>query len=217
MPLWRNKVNRRFRILVVDDEPFNIKLLTAALKEEYDIFTALGGHDAISIVKKQTPDLILLDVMMPDLSGFEVCSILKSDAAFADIPVIFLTAFDTLDGEIRGLELGAIDYLTKPVNIDLLRLQVRNHIELKERNDLVREQRDLLAHQKEELEAALARVKRLEGIIPICMYCKSIRTDKDSWQRLEAYITENTDAQLSHGMCPECFEKEYENITGVKL
>ena len=209
-------MDKRFKILAVDDELFNIQVLTAALEDEYEMFTALGGHEAISMLKKHTPDLILLDVMMPDLSGFDVCSIIKSDATFSDIPVIFLTAFDTLDGEIRGLELGGIDYLTKPVNFELLKLRVRNHIELKERNDLVREQRDLLEHQKEELEAALARVKRLEGIIPICMYCKSIRTDKDSWQRLEAYITENTDAQLSHGMCPDCFEKEYENITGIK-
>lgn len=89
---------------------------------------------------------------------------------------------------------------------------MRNHIELKKRNELVREQRDLLARQKEELEAALARVKQLEGLIPICMYCKKIRDDNQSWQQLEKYITEHSEAQFSHGMCPECFEKHMEEL-----
>jgi PAS domain S-box-containing protein len=145
-------MNKRFKILVVDDDPANIQIMTSALMDEYDILTALGGHDAIRLLKEHIPDLILLDVMMPDLSGFEVCSIIKSLEAYADIPVIFLTALDTLDGELQGLELGAIDYLTKPINFNLLKLRVRNHLELKERNALLKEQRDLLAQQKEELE-----------------------------------------------------------------
>ncbi|MEI7815764.1 MAG: response regulator [Desulfuromonadales bacterium] len=207
-------MENRFRILVVDDEPINIKVMKSALKDTYVIDTAQNGYDAINLLKEHRPDLILLDVMMPDLNGFDVCRIIKADASFADIPVIFLTALDTHEGALQGLEIGGIDYLPKPVNFDLLKLRVRNHLEMKERNDLVREQRDLLANQKEELEAALSRVKRLEGIISICMYCKSIRTSEDSWQRLEAYISENTDALLSHGMCPDCFALEYKKLTG---
>ncbi|MEI6207786.1 MAG: response regulator [Desulfuromonadales bacterium] len=144
-------MNNRSSILVVDDEPVNLQFISAALKDEYDIFTASDGYAAISHVKEYKPDLILLDVMMPDLNGFEVCKIIKADAAFADIPVIFMTALDTLEGARQGFDIGGIDYLTKPVDIDLLKLRVRNHVELKERNDLVKEQRDLLAHQKEEL------------------------------------------------------------------
>ena len=145
-------MNKRFKILAVDDDPVNIQVMTSALIDEYDVITALSGHDAISQIKMHIPDLIILDVMMPDLSGFEVCSIIKSYQAYADIPVIFLTALDTIDGELRGLELGAIDYLTKPINFTLLKLRVHNHIALKERNKLVKEQRDLLESQKEELE-----------------------------------------------------------------
>lgn len=207
-------MSKRFKILIVDDEPINLRVMTSVLKADYDLLTALNGYEAISQLKEHRPDLILLDVMMPELDGFEVCSIIKSDATFADIPVIFLTALDSHEGELRGLEIGGTDYLTKPVNFALLKLRVRNHIELKERNDQVREQRDLLEVQKTELEAALARVKRLEGIIPICMYCKSIRTDQDSWQQLETYLCEHTDALLSHGMCPTCFAQQYEKITG---
>jgi PleD family two-component response regulator len=205
-------MNKRYKILAVDDEPINIQLMNAALKGEYDVFTALNGFDAITQLKEHMPDLILLDVMMPDMNGFDVCNNIKADASFADIPVIFLTALEPHDGELRGLEIGGIDYLTKPVNFELLKLRVRNHIALKQRNDLVREQRDLLAVQKEKLEASLARVKQLEGIIPICMYCKKIRDDKNTWNKLEKYISEHSEAKFSHGICPHCVEEQMEII-----
>ncbi len=152
---------------------------------------------------------------MPDINGFEVCKIIKADERFADIPVIFLTALDTQDGESQGLEFGGIDYLIKPINFALLKLRVRNHITLKERNDLVKEQRDLLASQKAELEAALARVKQLDGIIPICSYCKKIRNDQNSWQQLEQYITEHSEAMFSHGAFPDCAEEQLKTIRSI--
>lgn len=209
-------MNKRFRILVVDDEPLNIQIMTAALKDEYEVLTALNGFNAVSQLKEHKPDIILLDVMMPDLSGFDVCSIIKSDPAFADIPVIFLTALDTDDEELHGLELGGIDYLTKPVNFALVKQRVRNHLALKERNELVKEQRDLLVRQKEELEAALGRVKQLEGIIPICMHCKKIRDDQNSWNQLEQYISTHSEAKFSHGICPQCFEEQMEVLEKIK-
>ncbi len=207
---------KRPSILVVDDEPVNVQVLKSALKEQYEIYTAYNGFDAVSLVKEHKPDIVLLDVMMPDLSGFDVCKIIKEDEAFADIPILFLTALDTLAGEIMGLELGGIDYITKPFEFDMLKLRVRNHIELKRRNDLIREQRDLLARQKQELEDALAQVKMLEGIIPICMYCKKIRDDQNSWHQLEKYITEHSEALFSHGICPHCEAEQMENIRQIK-
>ena len=209
-------MNKNSLILIVDDEPINIKLLEKALQDSYDICTANNGYDAIRLVKEKHPDLILLDVMMPDLSGFEVCNIIKYDVAFAEIPVIFLTAMNLPEGEALGLELGGIDYLAKPVNLELLKLRVRNHLELKERNDLVREQRDLLSRQNEKLEAALARIRRLEGIIPICMYCKQIRNDQDDWTQLEQYITDHSEAMFSHGICPHCEEEQMEIINNLE-
>jgi len=205
-------MDKKGKILVVDDEPLNIQLISFSLKGEYTILTALNGHDAISKLKEHSPDLILLDVMMPDISGFDVCKIIKTNPSFVDIPVIFLTAMESHEGALQGLDLGAIDYLTKPVDLELLKLRVRNLVALKERSDLVKEQRDLLARQKEDLEAALARVKQLEGVIPICMYCKKIKDDKQSWQQLERYISEHSEAMFSHSACPECFEKEMKNI-----
>jgi len=210
-------MDKRFRIMAVDDESINLQLITGHLKSEYDILTALSGYDAIDLLDKHEIDLILLDVMMPGMNGFEVCSVIKGDDRFADIPVIFLTAMDSQDAQLQGLELGGIDYLTKPINFALLKLRVRNHITLKERNDLVKEQRNLLTQKNELLEAALAQIKRLEGIIPICSYCKKIRDDKQSWHQLEEYISNHSDALFSHGMCPDCVEEQMKILLAANL
>ncbi len=202
-------MDKRSKILAVDDEPINLKLMTAALKGNYDILTALNGYDAIGLLEEYRPDIVLLDVMMPDLDGFEVCKIIKADERYADIPVIFLTALDTQEGQLQGLELGGIDYLTKPVNFTLLQLRVRNHLELKRQNDLIKEQRDLL-------KTALSRVKQLEGVITICSCCKKIMDDKQNWQQLERYITNHSEALFSHGACPECAAEQMEVIRKMK-
>jgi len=202
-------MDKRFRILAVDDEYVNTQLIKSVLVEEYDILTALNGHEAVEVIERYLPDLILLDVMMPDIDGFEVCRIIKADERFAHIPVIFLSALDSQDNQLLGLELGGIDYLTKPINLPLLKVRVRNHLALKE-------QRDLLVRQKAELEAALAQVKQLEGIIPICMYCKKIRDDQQSWHQLENYISNHSEAQFSHTMCPHCYEEQMNAIKNMK-
>ena len=203
-------------ILIVDDDLASLKALSTALVVDYNVLTAMDGFKAISLLKEHMPDLVILDVMMPDMDGFEVCRIIRSDNAMEDIPIIFLTALDTFEGEFEGLEIGGTDYLAKPVNYALLKLRIRNHIELKERNSLIKEQRYLLARKNDELEAALSRVKQLEGIIPICMYCKKIRDDQQSWQQLETYISEHSEAVFSHGACPECFEKQMKIIANME-
>lgn len=192
---------KQCRILIVDDEPVNVQVVASALGDKYTLLTAFNGYEAIRLIKEHRPDLILLDVMMPHIDGFELCKVIRSEESFADIPLIFLTAMTTFEGELQGLGSGGIDYLYKPVNLALLKLKVHNHLELKRRNDLIKEQRD-------QLEAALARVKLLEGIIPICVYCKKIRDDQDSWHMLEKYITEHSEALFSHGLCPQCFEEQ---------
>ncbi|HIJ94313.1 MAG TPA: response regulator [Desulfuromonadales bacterium] len=161
---------------------------------------------ALSLAQAEKPDLVLLDVMMPGMNGFEVCETMKADPGLAGIPVIFVTALEKSLDESRGLSLGAIDYITKPISPDLVLLRVRNHLELKLQRDQLCRQRDELAHQKAELEESLRRIRRLEGIISICMYCKKIRSEDKSWQQLEQYVCEHSDAQFSHGICPECFK-----------
>ncbi len=148
---------KRARILLVDDEAVNIKTITAAINNEFDVIPALDGFEAIRLIKTENVDLVLLDVMMPGMSGYDVCSLIKAESSFADIPVIFLTAMDSSLGGRRGFEAGGIDYLMKPVAPELLMLRVKNHIELKSRNDQVKEQRDMLEQKNKELaEARLA-------------------------------------------------------------
>jgi DNA-binding response OmpR family regulator len=199
----------RSKVLIVDDEALNVTFLETTLRKDYQIYTAPNGNEALRQVREHMPDLILLDVIMPGISGFEVARTLRADPLTSAIPVIFLTVMDSFEAESEGLTAGGLDYLTKPFNLKLLKLRVRNHLELKRRNDLIREQRDLVTRQKEELEASFARIKRLEGIISICMHCKNIRSDDASWQKIERYITEHSDAQFSHCICPNCHQTHY--------
>ncbi|MBF0194149.1 MAG: diguanylate cyclase [Magnetococcales bacterium] len=123
--------NKQIKILIVDDSPSNIRVLSETLGQEYHVIYAMNGEDAIASAINGCPDLILLDVMMPGMDGYEVCSKLKADSRTNEIPIIFITALDTEQHETVGLELGGIDYISKPINPNLVRLRVRNHIELK--------------------------------------------------------------------------------------
>lgn len=120
------------RILVVDDTPVNVKLLSAKLaKDYYAILTASNGPEALEIAKKEVPDLILLDVMMPEMDGFEVCTKLKEDPATQHIPVVMVTALSDVEDRVRGLECGADDFITKPINDIALFARVRSLLRLK--------------------------------------------------------------------------------------
>jgi putative two-component system response regulator len=121
------------RILIVDDIPANIQVLVSILKEDgYQLSVATGGKQALDLIEKVGPDLVLLDIMMPDMDGYEVCRRLKADEATRHIPVLFITALVDAEDEAKGLALGAVDYITKPINPELLRARVRNHLELKQ-------------------------------------------------------------------------------------
>ena len=123
------------KILVVDDSKQNIDLVIGALKHAYTIIVATNGSDAISLAQKEKPHLILLDVMMPEMDGYEVCAQLKSDATCRDIPIIFLTALEDDADEEKGLQIGAVDYITKPFNPGLLEQRIKNHLSLKDHAD----------------------------------------------------------------------------------
>ncbi|WP_217434910.1 diguanylate cyclase [Marinifaba aquimaris] len=125
-------------VLVVDDDPLNIQLLGQALSQHYKVKTAINGEVALNVASAEPkPDLILLDVQMPLLSGFEVLIQLRSQDATKDIPVIFITGNDAVEDEAKGLELGAMDYITKPFNVPVVLARVRNQIILKRKNDLL--------------------------------------------------------------------------------
>ncbi|WP_415906034.1 two-component system response regulator [Neptuniibacter sp. QD72_48] len=138
-------------VLVVDDTPDNLALMSALLKEHYRVKVSNSGSKALDIVNSATPpDLILLDIMMPEMDGYEVCKRLKEASNTADIPIIFLTAKTESRDETKGLALGAVDYLTKPVNPEILMARVSNHLQLKA-------QKDFLADKNEFLEKEVRR------------------------------------------------------------
>ena len=127
----------KLMILLVDDAPTNIQMLNETLKDGYHLFFATNGRDALRIASESLPDLILLDVIMPEMDGYEVCRKLKADPILRDVPIIFITAMSQQEDEAIGLELGAVDYIAKPFNPTIVRLRIRNQIELKRQRDLL--------------------------------------------------------------------------------
>jgi len=132
-----NRLHQQQKVLIVDDAPLNIQVLNETLRGAYRTFFATTGRDALKVAMTVVPDLILLDIMMPEMDGYEVCRILKADPYLKDVPVIFITAMSSKENESVGLELGAVDYITKPFNPGIVRLRVRNHLELKRQRDLL--------------------------------------------------------------------------------
>lgn len=147
-------------ILVVDDTEINIDLLVDMLSDDYIVCVATDGDSALDSAKHSLPDLILLDILMPGLNGFEVCRLLKEDKETQDIPVIFITLLDQDLDEAHGLELGAADYITKPFNPSIVRIRIKNHIELKMHRTQLE---TLVAARTYELSEANNRLKVLDA------------------------------------------------------
>ncbi len=133
--------NQKQQVLIVDDIPDNIQVLMEILKDEFAVTAATRGDRALELARThQQPDLILLDIMMPEMDGYTVCENLKSNAVTKDIPVIFITAMNEVVSEEKGLALGAVDYITKPFNPGLVKRRVHNHMELKRHRDHLEEE-----------------------------------------------------------------------------
>ncbi|HBG07825.1 MAG: hybrid sensor histidine kinase/response regulator [Geobacteraceae bacterium GWC2_58_44] len=128
---------KRQTVMIVDDTLANIEILSESLGDDYELFFATSGAEALELVRAEKPDLILLDVMMPGMDGYQLCTMLKEDQETRNIPIVFVTAMTQEEDEIRGLELGAIDYITKPISPHIVRARVKNHLELKRYRDLL--------------------------------------------------------------------------------
>jgi adenylate cyclase len=139
-------------ILIVDDIQKNIQLLGSILGGQYRISAAKNGPEALKLVEKVLPDLILLDIMMPEMDGYEVCRRIKADSRTKDIPIIFLTAKTEVADETAGLELGAVDYITKPIRAPIVMARVRTHLQLKTATDFLRKKNEELLRLNEELD-----------------------------------------------------------------
>ncbi|WIO73222.1 two-component system response regulator [Porticoccaceae bacterium LTM1] len=121
-------------VLVVDDTPENIEVLVNTLNQDYKVKAAINGHKALEVVHKSPPDIILLDIMMPGIDGYQVCETLKADPTTRHIPVLFITAKIGLQDEIKGFELGAVDYITKPISPPIVKARVKTHLALYDQN-----------------------------------------------------------------------------------
>jgi sigma-B regulation protein RsbU (phosphoserine phosphatase) len=142
-------------VLAVDDTPENLDVVKGILAPNYTVKAAINGQMALKIVEKQPPDLILLDIMMPGMSGYEVCEVLKSNPETSGIPVIFLTAMDQTTDESKGFDLGAADYITKPVNPPILESRVKTHLALKHAMDELHDAYDVIKQQKDRMQEEL--------------------------------------------------------------
>jgi len=215
----KSDISAKPMILIVDDVPKNIQLLGNILRNKnYQISFATNGEQALKMINDINPDLILLDIMMPDMDGYEVCKKLKENPKSAEIPVIFLTAKTETEDIVKGFQVGAVDFVSKPFNSPELLARVNTHVQLKNAKKELQNYAGQLKERNQELENSIQHIKRLEGLLPICCNCKKIRAVKDkpremkSWVQIEEYISERTDADFSHGICPECEEELYPEI-----
>jgi len=197
------------RILVAEDEDMTRLLLEETLAGwGYEVAAVGDGTQAWQQFQQpQPPSLALLDWEMPGLTGIQVCRNIRSLATLQPPYLILLTGRDSPEDLVEGLRNGANDYLTKPFYEPELaaRLQVAERTLELQRH---------LAQRVQELEEALAHVKQLSGLLPMCAWCKKIRNDQNYWQRVEEYISQRTGASFTHGMCPECFAREIKGLGG---
>lgn len=190
------------RILIAEDDAVSRRRLEATLQKwGYEVLAVEDGLAAWEVLQgEMPPSLAILDWMMPGMDGIEVCRKVRERSPSRPLYIIVLTARGSREDVVAGLQAGGDDYVTKPFDREELHARVRVGLR-------VLQLQMNLADRVRELEEALARVKQLQGLLPICSYCKKIRDDQNYWQQVEGYISEHSDAVFSHGICPDCFEK----------
>jgi DNA-binding response OmpR family regulator len=189
------------QILIADDDRITAELLGRALRRwEFATTVTRDGAQAFAYLRAATePTLAILDWMMPGMDGPEICRRVRADLPLANMYLLLVTARESRGDVITGLDAGADDYIIKPFHSEELRARLAVGFR-------VLGLQEKLTERVAELQTALSSVKQLRGLLPICSYCKRIRGDNEYWQQLEAYISDHSDAQFSHGICPPCFE-----------
>jgi CheY-like chemotaxis protein len=191
------------RILLAEDEPVTRLMLHTALEEwGFQVSACENGQTTWEALQQpEAPQMALLDWLMPGIDGLEICRRVRNEPKLSSSYLILLTARNSKEDVITGLEAGADDYVGKPFDREELRLRLRA-------GERILNLQSNLAARVSDLQDALNRVKMLQGIVPICSYCKKVRTDPGYWQQVEAYIASQIDVRFSHGICPECYEKQ---------
>jgi phosphoserine phosphatase RsbU/P len=199
------------RALIADDDRIAAEMLFRTLARwNFEVTSVADGDAAWTHLSQATaPTLAILDWMMPHLDGTEVCRRVRKDLPFANMYLILLTSLESRKDIVAGLDAGADDYVVKPFDPEELRARVNVGVR-------VLSLQERLAERVTELQAALSNVKVLHGLLPICAYCKRIRGDDQYWQQVESYIADRSDAQFSHGICPNCYSDLERQIEAYK-
>ncbi|MEW5733297.1 MAG: response regulator transcription factor [Thermodesulfobacteriota bacterium] len=192
------------RILIAEDEPVSRRFLQKLLEQwGHEVQTAEDGEQAWEVLSRpDPPPVVLLDWMMPRMDGLAVIRKLRSELSQTPVYVIVVTVLDDSQNVVMALEAGADDYVTKPFNAAELRARVEVGCRMVTLQQA-------LARRIAELSHANEHILTLQGILPICMHCHKIRTDWESWQRLEAYIEDHSEVRFSHSLCPDCLRTHY--------
>jgi phosphoserine phosphatase RsbU/P len=196
-------------ILIAEDDLISRMMLQALLEKwGYEVEAAADGNEAwVALQRADSPRLVILDRIMPGIDGVELCKRTRELPQQNPPYIILLTACGNKADIAEGLRGGADDYVSKPFDNEELsaRLEVGRRV--------IKLQKSLSDRVKE-LETALAHIKKLQGILPICCFCHKIRDDKESWQQIESYMTEHSEAVFSHGICPDCLKAQYPELAG---
>jgi DNA-binding response OmpR family regulator len=188
-------------VLLADDDKLTLNVLHDVLVEAgYDVLTANDGEQAWKKLQESNAQVAILDWIMPGMEGVEICRRAHADPKLANRYFILLTGKSSAEDLVAGLEAGASDYLRKPFEQSELLARVAVGVRF---TDLQRKLEDRV----QELEQALKRVHRLEGLLPICSYCKRIRNEQDYWERVDEYIAQHANVRFSHNICPDCYGK----------
>ncbi len=212
------KLPENLRVLIADDD-FMVRQMIRGRLEDLG-HTAVGeassGQQAVEMVQSLQPDIVLMDIDMPDVDGIEATrAIYESNPT----PVVILTAYDTPDLVGQAGRVGAGAYLVKlPTGREIQRAIIiamarfGDMMELRRLNDELQTRNDELYLRNEQLQAALDKVKLLSGLLPICSHCKKVRDDEGYWQEVEVYVSRHSEADFSHGICPNCLQKFYPEV-----
>ena len=193
------------KILVAEDDAVTRRMLVVTLERlGWDVITAEDGNAAWRVFEtlkgKDAPEIAVLDWMMPGIEGIEICRRLHTTPGFELVYIILVTSRGGKEDLSYGLAAGANDYITKP--FDPVELEARVRVGQR----MVKLQTSLAARVTE-VEAALAHVQRLQGLLPICSYCKKVRNEANYWEQVESYFTTHSDLDFTHSICPQCTEK----------
>jgi len=192
------------KVLIADDDPTIREVVSHLVADAgYEVLSASGGAEALESIVREKPEIVLTDWMMPEIDGVELCRRIRAVGPGEPyVYVILVTVRGQREDVWRGFDAGADDYIVKPFDPQELLARIRVGRRIVQLESTLRK-------RNEDLEESLRTINKLKSLLPICMFCKKVRTDEDYWQQLEDYIHEQTGTDFSHGICPDCLKKYY--------